>query len=157
MSERARPLPGRKGATYARVMPLADDLERNLLEIPVPPSGRVDVYSGVARLSGAIWASEVKIRGRQPDTAVVMIHPTANFLGHYALPMLAACGVGAIGMTTWYIGNDSNLNVQNCLLDIGATEHYLRGHGYRPVVLAGAPGRGTAVPHYPPQTEPPSG
>ena len=70
-------------------MPLTDDLERNLLEIPVPPSGRVDVYSGVARLSGAIWASEVRLRGHKPDTAVVMIHPTANFLGHYALPTLA--------------------------------------------------------------------
>jgi len=119
-------------------MPLADDLERNLLEIPVPQSGRVDVYSGVARLSGATWASEVKIRGRQPDTAVVMIHPTANFLGHYALPTLAACGVGAIGMTTRYIGNDSNLTVENCLL--GATVRYLRGHGYRRVVLAGNSG-----------------
>jgi len=137
-------------------MPLTDDLERNLLEIPVPPSGRVDVYSGVARLSGAIWASEVRRRGHQPDTAVVLIHPTANFLGHYALPALAACGVGAIGMTTRYIGNDSNLNVENCLLDIGATVRYLREHGYQRVVLAGNSGGGTVVPYYQAQAEHPS-
>src|ERR1700744_760615 len=76
-------------------MALADNLERNLLEIPVPPSGRIDVYSGVARLSGAIWASEVRMSGHKPDTAFVFIHPTANFLGHYALPALARSGVAA--------------------------------------------------------------
>ena len=85
-----------------------------------------------------------------------MIHPTANFLGHYALPTLASCGVGAIGMTTRYIGNDSNLNVENCLLDIGATVRYLRGHGYRRVVLAGNSGGGTVVPYYQAQAEHPS-
>ena len=47
-------------------MPLSDHLERNLLEIPIPASGRVDVYPGVARLSGATWASEVRLRGHQP-------------------------------------------------------------------------------------------
>jgi pimeloyl-ACP methyl ester carboxylesterase len=137
-------------------MALADDLERNLLEIPVPPSGRIDVYSGVARLSGAIWASEVRVRGQKPDTAVVFIHPTANFLGHYALPALARCGVAAIGMTTRYIGNDSNLSVENCLLDIGATVRYLREHGYGRVVLAGNSGGGTVVPYYQAQAEHPS-
>src|SRR6202042_1474699 len=137
-------------------MPLTDDLERNLLEVPVPPSGRIDVYSGVARLSGAIWASEVRLRGHQPETAFVFIHPTANFLGHYALPTLASLGVAAIGMTTRYIGNDSNLNVENCLLDIGATVRYLREHGYRRVVLVGNSGGGTVVPYYQAQAEHPS-
>src|SRR5437016_4793428 len=137
-------------------MPLSSDLERNLLEIPVPPSGRVDVYSGVARLSGAIWASEVRIRGRQPHTALVVIHPTANFLGHYALATLAELGMGAIGLTTRYVGNDSNLNVENCLLDIGATVRYLRDHGYQRVVLAGNSGGGTVVPYYQAQAEHPS-
>jgi pimeloyl-ACP methyl ester carboxylesterase len=137
-------------------MALTDDLERNLLEIPVPPSGRIDVYSGVARLSGAIWASEVRIRGHKPDTAVVIIHPTANFLGHYALPALASFGVGAVGMTTRYIGNDSNLNVENCLLDIGATVRYLREHGYQRVILVGNSGGGTVVPYYQAQAEHPS-
>jgi pimeloyl-ACP methyl ester carboxylesterase len=137
-------------------MALTDDLERNLLEIPVPPSGRVDVYSGVARLSGAIWASEVRLRGLKPDTAVVFIHPTANFLGHYALPTLASFGVAAIGMTTRYIGNDSNLNVENCILDIGATVRYLREHGYQRVILLGNSGGGTVVPYYQAQAEHPS-
>jgi pimeloyl-ACP methyl ester carboxylesterase len=137
-------------------MPLADHLERNLLEIPIPPSGRVDVYSGVARLSGATWASEVRRRGRQPPTALVVIHPTANFLGHYALATLAELGVAGIGMTTRYIGNDSNLSVENCLLDIGATVRTLRQRGYERVVLVGNSGGGTIVPYYQAQAEHPS-
>ena len=137
-------------------MPLSDHLERNLLEIPIPASGRVDVYSGVARLSGATWASEVRLRGHQPTAALVIIHPTANFLGHYALPTLAELGVGAIGLTTRYIGNDSNLNVENCLLDIAATVGYLRARGYEKVVLVGNSGGGTVVPYYQAQAERPT-
>jgi hypothetical protein len=52
-------------------------------------------------------------------------------------------------MTTRYIGNDSNLNVENCLLDIGATVRYLREHGYQRVVLVGNSGGGTVVPVLP--------
>jgi pimeloyl-ACP methyl ester carboxylesterase len=85
-----------------------------------------------------------------------MIHPTANFLGHYALATLAGLGVGAIGMTTRYVGNDSNLNVENCLLDIGATVRYLRDHGYQRVVLVGNSGGGMVVPYYQAQAEHPS-
>jgi pimeloyl-ACP methyl ester carboxylesterase len=137
-------------------MPLPDHLERNLLEVRIPPSGRIDVYSGVARLSGATWASEVRRRDRQPTTAVAIVHPTANFLGHYALPTLAELGVGAIGMTTRYLGNDSNLNVENCLLDIAATIRTLRERGYERVLLVGNSGGGSIVPYYQAQAEHPS-
>ena len=47
---------------------------------------RVDVYSGVARLAKTVWASEVRAPGTRPTTAVMICHPSANFLGHYALP-----------------------------------------------------------------------
>jgi pimeloyl-ACP methyl ester carboxylesterase len=137
-------------------MALGDHLERNLLEIPIPASNRVDVYSGVARLSGATWASEVRRRGSSPSTALVMIHPTANFLGHYALPELADLGVGAIGMTTRYVGSDANLILENCLLDIAATIGFLRRRGYERVLLVGNSGGGTIVPYYQAQAEHPS-
>lgn len=137
-------------------MPLPDHLERNLIEIPIPPSGRMDVYSGVARLSGATWASEVRRRDHRPTTAVVIIHPTANFLGHYALPMVAELGAAGIGMTTRYVGNDSNLNVENCLLDIAGAVRTLRARGYERVVLVGNSGGGTIVPYYQAQAEHPS-
>src|SRR5271170_4181839 len=137
-------------------MALSDKLERNLIEIPIPPSGRVDVYSGVARLSGATWASEVKIAGTSPTVAYIITHPTANFLGHYALPAIAERGAAAIGMTTRYIGNDSNLIVENCLLDLGAAIATLRARGYERVVLIGNSGGGSIVPYYQAQAEAPT-
>ncbi|MCU4183472.1 hypothetical protein K6U06_03800 [Acidiferrimicrobium sp. IK] len=137
-------------------MTLADHLERNLLEIPIPPSGRVDVYSGVARLSGATWASEVRRKGHTPTTAVLIVHPTANFLGHYALPTLAELGVGAVGMTTRYVANDSSMVLENCLLDIASAILTLRQRGYERVVLVGNSGGGSIVPYYQAQSERPS-
>ena len=70
-------------------------------------------------------------------TAVVFCHPTANFLGHYALPGLAERGFGAIGLTTRYVGNDTSLILENCLLDIGAMVRHLKSSGYEQVVLVG--------------------
>jgi pimeloyl-ACP methyl ester carboxylesterase len=137
-------------------MPLPAGLERDLLEIPIPASGRVDVFSGVARLSGAIWASEVRPAGKRPDTAVLIVHPTANFLGHYSLPALASLGVAAVGMCTRYVGTDSSLNVENCLLDIGAAIKALRQRGYERVALVGNSGGGSIVPFYQAQAENPT-
>jgi len=137
-------------------VPLPEHVERNLIEIPIPPSDRIDVYSGVARMSGATWASEVRRTDRRPTTALVLIHPTANFLGHYALPVLADLGVAGIGMTTRYIANDSNLNLENCLLDIGAAVQTLRQRGYERVLLVGNSGGGSIVPYYQAQAEHPT-
>ena len=73
---------------------------------------------------------------------MVWCHPTANFLGHYSLPALAERGFGAIGLTTRYVGNDTALILENCLLDIGAMVGHLRDRGYGRVVLVGNSGGG---------------
>jgi pimeloyl-ACP methyl ester carboxylesterase len=127
---------------------MTERYESKLLGIPIPVSGTVDVYSGVARLSGRIWANEVKLAGTTPTTAVVLLHPTSNFLGHYALEPLADRGVAAIGFTTRYVGNDSSLLLENCLIDIGAGVRFLREAGYERVVLIGNSGGGCIVPLY---------
>ena len=59
-------------------------------------------------------------------------------------------------MTTRYIANDANLNVENCLLDIGAAIRTLRQRGYDRVVLVGNSGGGSIVPYYQAQAEHPS-
>lgn len=137
--------------------------ERNMLGARFEPSGRVDIYSGVARLARTVWASEVKKPGTTPRTAVMICHPTANFLGHYALPGLADRGFGAIGLTTRYIGNDTSLILENCLVDVGVMVHHLYERGYERVVLVGNSGGASIAPYYQAQaanptiTDPPGG
>jgi alpha-beta hydrolase superfamily lysophospholipase len=123
-------------------------LERNLLGARTDAPTKVEVYSGVARLARTVWASEVKPSGTQPSTAIMICHPTANFLGHYALNGLAERGFGAIGFTTRYVGNDSTLIMENCLLDMAVMVDHLYSIGYERVVLIGNSGGASIVPYY---------
>ncbi len=132
------------------------EIERGLLAAPQAAHQRVEIYSGVARLARTVWASEVRMPGSRPDTAVVLCHPTANFLGHYALPGLAARGFAGVGLTTRYVGNDTSLIMENCLLDIGSMVSHLRSIGYERVVLVGNSGGASIVPYYQAQAESPS-
>jgi pimeloyl-ACP methyl ester carboxylesterase len=116
----------------------------------------LDVYSGVARASGKIWASRHRSTKGPADTAVLIVHPTSNFLGHYMLGALADGGVDAIGLCTRYIGNDSSLLMENCVLDIGAAVQYLRRDGYRRIVLIGNSGGGGLAALYQSQAESPT-
>ena len=132
------------------------EFERGLLAAPQAAHARVEIYSGVARLARTVWASEVKAAGSTPTTAVVLCHPTANFLGHYALPGLAEHGMAGIGLTTRYVGNDTALIMENCLLDMGSMVSHLRSLGYERVVLVGNSGGASIVPYYQAQAEAPS-
>jgi len=131
---------------------------RELLEVPMPTAdGRVDIYSGVARAHGKLWATVVRPRADRREVAVVLVHPTSNFMGHYAQEPLARRGVAAVGMTTRYLGNDSALIMENCVLDVGAVVRYLKeAEGYRRVVLAGNSGGGGLVALYQSQAEKPT-
>jgi pimeloyl-ACP methyl ester carboxylesterase len=127
-----------------------------LLGIPMATSTGLDVYSGVARASGRIWASRHTSTKGCSDTAVILVHPSSNFLGHYMLGSFADAGVDAIGLCTRYIGNDSSLLLENCVLDVGAAISYLRGNGYRKVILVGNSGGGGLAALYQSQAEGPS-
>jgi alpha-beta hydrolase superfamily lysophospholipase len=131
-------------------------LERNLLGAPADAHQKVEIYSGVARLARTVWASEVHVAGARPTVAIMICHPTANFLGHYALPGLAERGFGAIGFTSRYIGNDSSLIMENCLMDMGAVVRHLRDRGYEKVVLIGNSGGASIVPYYQAQAQRPT-
>lgn len=124
--------------------------ERELLAVPMRRAAvAAEVYSGVARMAGVLWCTRVRAAaGQRADTAVVVVHPSSNFLGHYALPAWAARGVDAIGMTTRYLGNDSALLLENCVLDIGFVVGHLRDEGYERVVLVGNSGGGGLVALY---------
>lgn len=130
--------------------------EGELLGIPMAANSRVDVYSGVARLAGKVWASRHRSQVGRSETAVVVVHPSSNFLGHYLLAPLAALGVDAIGLNTRYIANDSALIMENCVLDVAAAVAYLRAQGYQRIVLVGNSGGGGLVAMYQSQAESPT-
>lgn len=132
------------------------ETQRNLLAAPQAAHTRIEIYSGVARLARTVWASEVRAGGRRPKTAVMICHPTANFLGHYALPGLAERGLAGIGLTTRYVGNDSSLFLENCLVDMGSMVTHLRSLGYEHVVAIGNSGGASIVPYYQAQAEEPT-
>lgn len=133
-------------------------LERDLLAIPQDfTTGRIDIGSGVARMSATLWATRWRETAGTQDTAVVIVHPTSNFMGHYALEDLAARGVAAVGMATRYAGNDSALIVENCVLDIAAVVRYLKNDlGYAKVLLVGNSGGGSLAALYQSQAERPT-
>lgn len=120
-----------------------------------PPTGALDVQSGVARRAGVLWCTRHRA-ARATDTAVVLMHPSSNFMGHYALPHLARAGVDAIGMTTRYLGNESTLLIENCVVDIGSVIRALRDEGYDRVVLVGNSGGGGVAALYQEQAEHPT-
>ncbi|TDV56433.1 serine aminopeptidase domain-containing protein [Actinophytocola oryzae] len=130
--------------------------EIELLGIPMAASnGRIDIYSGVSRMAGKVWGS--LHRAATPSkTVVAVVHPASNFLGHYLLAPLARRGVDAVGLTTRYIGNDSTLLMENCVLDIGAAIAFLRDRGYERIVLVGNSGGGGLTALYQSQAESPS-
>jgi len=129
---------------------------QELLAIPMPAAGRLDIYSGVARLSGKLWASCHRPASGSRRTAVLIVHPSSNFLGHYALEPLARRGVTAVGMNTRYIANDSALIMENCVLDLGAGVRYLREQGFEKIYLMGNSGGGALVALYQSQAEHPT-
>lgn len=131
-------------------------LIRELLGIPTPAGQRLDINSGVARLSGTIWATLWRDDRRTPTTAVLIVHPASNFLGHYALSDLAERGVAAVGLCTRYVGNDSALIMENCVLDIGAAIAHLHRLGYSEIVLVGNSGGGGLAALYQEQAENPT-
>ena len=125
-----------------------------LLGIPMAcASGRIDVYSGVSRLAGKVWGA---LHSSGSRTAFVVVHPSSNFLGHYLLGPISERGVDAIGLNTRYIGNDSTLLMENCVLDIGAAVGFLRDRGYERIILAGNSGGGGLTAFYQSQAESPT-
>jgi alpha-beta hydrolase superfamily lysophospholipase len=133
--------------------------EKELLAVPMrAPAAASEVYSGIARMAGTLWCARHRARpGRRADAAVVVVHPSSNFLGHYALDAWAAQGVDAIAMTTRYLGNDSTLLLENCVLDVASIiTHLTNVEGYHQCVLVGNSGGGGLAALYQEQAEHPT-
>jgi pimeloyl-ACP methyl ester carboxylesterase len=129
--------------------------EARLVGIPIDlDNQRVDIYSGVARHAGKLWAS--LHTPAKSQTLLLVVHPSSNFLGHYLLPVAASMGVAAAGFTTRYVGNDSSLIMENCVIDVAAGIRHFRSMGYERIVLVGNSGGGGLASLYQSQAERPT-
>lgn len=134
--------------------------ERELMAVrmqPVAPvdGGRLNQQSGVARRAGLLWCTRHRAAGGS-DTVFVFVHPSSNFMAHYALATMAEMGVDAVGMSTRYINNESTLLLEDCVVDIGSVLLHLREEGYKRIVLVGNSGGGGLVALYQNQAEKPT-
>ena len=111
-------------------------MKDEVLAVPMDYGSQIQIYSGVARLSGKIWARLVQPDEGGTRTAFLIVHPTSNFLGHYALVPFAERGHAAVGLTTRYVGNDTSLLFENCVLDVAAA--------IRDMIVRGAPAIGVS-------------
>lgn len=119
---------------------------------------RTELYSGFQRQNLRVFGNLTRPEGDPRRTsAVIVIHPSSNFLGHPMLAALARRGIHALGLSTRYLQNDTTLIMENCLLDLGAGVRWLKEQcGYEHVVLAGWSGGGALVCFYQSQAESPS-
>jgi hypothetical protein len=80
-------------------------------------------------------------------TAVLLVHPRANFSHHYAVPGLVEAGYAVLCLNTRWLNNDSTLLHEVVLLDVAVGVATLRER-YDRVVLCGNSGGGSLLTLY---------
>lgn len=75
-----------------------------------------------------------------PDTVVVLMHPREFTLNHYLVPDILEAGFAAWSQAPRSVGVDLRLEHEAALLDLASGLTYLRGLGFKRIVLAGNSG-----------------
>jgi pimeloyl-ACP methyl ester carboxylesterase len=86
--------------------------------------------------------------GREPTTAVYLMHPRGEFTRHYVVPPLTARGYAVFGHNSRYLNNDTHMIHERLLLDIAAGMRFLKERGYERIVLFGNSGGGSLLTFY---------
>lgn len=142
---------------------MSEDKATSQRFLDVPVSHGLDVPQGVVREFAPLKTQDGVIissvlyhrRGIQSKDGLVFMHPTADFLQHYALGPLAAMGYAALGVNSRYAGNESVVIMENLLLDLAAAIQYLRNLGVARIVLVGNSGGASPAVLYQSQAEKP--
>jgi hypothetical protein len=114
-----------------------------------PPAGSMCTVLGLptqdrASSHAALW---LPASGR-PATAVMLMHPRADFLRHYAVPRLLDAGYAVLAQNSRSVGNDSMLVHEQILLDVAAGVRRLRTLGFERIVAVGNSGGGSLYTFY---------
>ena len=91
--------------------------------------------------------------GCAKDVAYLVLHPAINFMHHYLIEPIHARGRAILGLNTRYVNNDSILQVERVIQDIGAGVKFLRDRGYKRVIYIGNSGGGSVGTLYQSQAE----
>lgn len=107
---------------------------------------------------GTSWGMYYRPVGKNPKTAVVIMHPRSNNLRHFLHRPLTAAGYGVLGCASRWLNNDINAVQEATLLDIAAGVKFLKqNHQVERIVSFGHSGGGGLYAFYQGQvtTKPP--
>jgi pimeloyl-ACP methyl ester carboxylesterase len=93
--------------------------------------------------------------GVTPTTGVILMHPVASFMQHYALGPLAERGYLALGVASRFT-DESNAILEHVVLDLASAVRYLREQHCERVVLIGNSGGGGLSTFYQAEAEGPT-
>lgn len=122
-----------------------------LVVLEAKPGAAMDSQSGLHTGRPRIYGKLTRPAGSK--TAALLLHPTSNYMGHYLIEPLARRGIATLAQNTRYVGNDSLLQMEYVLLDVGAAVSYLRSIGFERVVLIGNSGGAATMSFYQAQAE----
>jgi pimeloyl-ACP methyl ester carboxylesterase len=127
------------------------DVDRTV-SVGVQPGGFMESQSGIQRRNPKIFC-RLAGSGRTDREVFVLVHPTSNFHHHYMAAPLARRGFTAMLVNTRYIGNDSMLQMERAIQDLGAAIGWLRMQGFARITLIGNSGGGALAAFYQEQAE----
>ncbi|MGE4337591.1 MAG: alpha/beta hydrolase [Pigmentiphaga sp.] len=130
--------------------------DSELIILQVRPGDAMESQSGLQtnwpRIYGALHGPRTAAESRT-KVALVVIHPTSNFMNHYLLAPLAERGLTVLGLNTRYLNNDSLLIMERAIQDLGAGVRFLRERGFEKVYLIGNSGGAALVTLYQAEAE----
>jgi pimeloyl-ACP methyl ester carboxylesterase len=89
---------------------------------------------------GLLWLPQGKAK---PKTAIVVMHPRADFTHHYVIPRLVDAGIACLAANTRNPNNDVTTIHEEIILDVASCVSHLKNRlGVQNVVLVGNSGGG---------------
>jgi pimeloyl-ACP methyl ester carboxylesterase len=125
------------------------------LKAPVPDGVERELLALVSE-DGA-WHNAAVYRpvGARARHGIVLMHPAADFMQHYALGPFAQLGFMALGVNPRFAA-ESDAIMEQCVLDLASGVAYLREQGCETVALLGNSGGGGLTAFYQSQAEHPT-
>lgn len=121
--------------------------------IDVRPGVVMESQSGLQNLRPRIFGVLTRPAEAATRIAAILMHPTSNYMGHYLREPLAERGIACLALNSRYVGNDSLLEMERVIQDLGAGVAWLRNRGFTRVYLVGSSGGASLSAYYQSQAE----